>query len=173
MEDFKTVDDFPKNVDPLIAKQKEDVANMRASLLLCSETDAEAVTTALNRITILRVYHQLSRIIRFTEMMDRIEVKLYESLNSYIDTADEYDDKTWQTLLIVQKQLQTAIIESHKILEPYLLTPSLNADNLTALNNTIDSEGSDISIDKDTRNHLRSVAKQILEELDSGESSDD
>ena len=168
MEDFNTVDDLPKGIDPLLVKQREEVANMRTSLLLCSDKDASVVSTALNNITISRIYHQLARIIRFTEIMDNIEDKLYESINNYLDTADTFDDNTWQTLMAVQKQLQTTLIESHKLLEPYLELPGLNADSLTAINNTVDGEVVDTGLDKDTRNHVRDAARRILAELDDG-----
>ena len=75
MAGVKTVDGSIQSIDPLISKQKEDVAKMRASLLCCND-DPYAATQAMKSITVLRVYHQMSRIIRYLEMMDKIEDKL-------------------------------------------------------------------------------------------------
>ena len=170
---FKTVDGT-QGKDPLIVKQKEDVANMRASLLLCSSnSDLDTVTTALNNITIMRIYHQLSRIIRFTEMMDKIEEKLYDSIDSFISFADVDDSDTWKTLLFIQEKLQSTIIDSHKLLAQYLESPALNADILTLTNNTVNADNTNmLTIDKDSRNRLRDSAQQILVELNRGAVND-
>jgi hypothetical protein len=70
--------------NPIVQRQKEDVAKMRASLLSCNDESGIPVSRALQDITIMRIYHQLTRIIRFTEMMDKIEDRLYEAIDYQI-----------------------------------------------------------------------------------------
>ena len=105
MGDFKTVEDSVRIHDPLLRKQKEDVAKMRASLLSCSD-DPTSSTTALKNITVLRVYHQISRIIRYLEMMDKIEDKLYESIDYQLDNLNTSNPVTWMQLLTLQERMQ-------------------------------------------------------------------
>ena len=175
MGDLKTFEDSDNtvsfdSVDQLCAKQKEDVAKMRASLLACSDSPISA-KQASNNITILRVYHQISRIIRYTEMCDKIEDKIYQSLDSTLASSDADDPKTWSMLLTAQERLQNLLINSHKLLEPYL-----NLKNFTDIEvtSTEDSRSSDaMNLDAAAREKIRTNAQKVLSELSiSGGASD-
>ena len=152
-------------LDPLLSKQKEDVARMRASLLTCS-TDISNTSTALRNITVLRVFHQVSRIIRYLEMMDKIEDKLYASIDAALDRMDEDSPTTWMALLNIQSRLQANMLESHKLLQPYL-----NIKEFSVMDMTINSSQDEIStgnilLSKESRDRLRTSAQQVLEALD-------
>lgn len=168
MNDFETVDRLPSSVDPLIRKQKEDVAKMRASLLAC-QYDPSSTATALRNITVLRVFHQVSRIIRYLEMMDKIEEKLYASIEASMDRMDIESPVTWMHLLNIQERLQKNLIESHKLLQPYL-----NVQEIGILDSTLtasqDELGSgDVLLSKDSRDRLRVSAQQVLAALDASD----
>lgn len=175
MKDVKTVDSPLTIQDPLIAKQKEDVAKMRASLLCCSD-DPFTATQAMKNITVLRVYHQISRIIKYIEMMDKIEDKLYESIDIQLDNFDAHNPVTWMTLLTMQERLQKNLIDSHKLLEPYLKQMKDIEEFVVVSERVIDSEYSDSNlISKESREKLRSSAQQVLSILgpiEEGASSD-
>lgn len=167
MDDSKTVrsDDISVNtLDPLYSKQKEDVARMRASLLACTG-DPMSVKTALHNITVMRVYHQITRIIRYTEVMDKLENKLYEAIEHSVETLDSDNPSTWIALLGIQEKLQKAMIESHKLLQPYL-----DIENLTFLDEVqhhVQQEDSNRSfasmiLDQDSRDKLRTGAQAVL-----------
>lgn len=163
MADIKTFDGTVTPSDPLIAKQKKDVAEMRASLLCCGD-DPYTTKAALQKITILRIYHQMSKVIRFLEMMDKIEAKLYESLDYTLESMDVESPTSWLVLMKMQNQLQDNMIESHKMLQPYL-------DMLNSAENFVDvyeqeqiPENSILS--QDSRDRLRIAAQSVLENLD-------
>lgn len=168
MVDLKTVDGAMKVTDPLSAKQKEDVAKMRASLLSCSGDSTDVVDTIQN-ITLLRVYHQISRIIRYLDMMDKLEDKLYQSIDSTLDKASPEDPATLLTLLRIQERLQKNMIESHKILEPYIDLSS----QLEVLQPVIVEEIDETSglLNQSSRDKVRVVAQNILNEIDNGKVS--
>ncbi len=158
-------------LDPLLSKQKEDVARMRASLLACS-TDISNTSVALRNITVLRVFHQVSRIIRYLEMMDKIEDKLYESIDAALDKMDGDSPTAWMTLLNIQSRLQENMINSHKLLQPYL-----NIQEFSMMDMTISSSQEEISpgnviLSKESRDRLRTSAQQVLEALDIEESEE-
>lgn len=170
MAEIKTVDGVVLETDPIIAKQKEDVARMRTSLLCCSD-DPNTSVNAMKKITILRVYHQISRIIRYLEMMDKIESKLYESIDYRLDNIDTHNTTAWMQLLNLQERLQRNMIESHKLLQPYLNVKEFSMDDLTS--SALPQPGSSDSImSRESRDKLRSSAQQILEALGEGDSSD-
>lgn len=162
-KDVKTVDSPQKIHDPLIAKQKEDVAKMRASLLCCSD-DPFTASQAMKNITVLRVYHQISRVIRYIEMMDKLEDKLYESLDAQLDSIDIYSPVSWMTLLTVQEKLQKNMIDSQKLLEPYVqqLATVEQYVQSTAVEQAVDDHG---LLTKESRESLRSAAQLVLESL--------
>lgn len=163
MKDVKTVDSPQKIHDPLIAKQKEDVAKMRASLLCCSD-DPFTASQAMKNITVLRVYHQISRIIRYIEMMDKIEDKLYESIDIQLDTMDTDSPVTWMTLLTIQEKMQKSMIESQKLLQPYV-------EQLSTVEQYVQSAAVEQSVDdhglltKESRESIRSAAQLVLASL--------
>ena len=88
IDNFETVEDISKSQTNILReKQKQDVAAMRTSLL-ASHMDPSLTTTSMKNIAVLRVYHQMNRIIQYTELMDKLEAKLYEALEYQIDNAD-------------------------------------------------------------------------------------
>lgn len=167
MEDFKTVE-ASAQLDPLYAKQREDVANMRTSLLMCN-IDPSLTQKAMKNITVMRVYHQIARIIKYTEMMDKIESKMYESIDYQLDNMDPARPTTWMTLLNIQERLQKTMIDSMKLIQPYL--------DLTEYT-TIEAPSSEprdtVTLDANSRERLRSSAQQVLLQLNnSGGDEDD
>lgn len=163
MDNSKTVGEAIERVDPIYAKQKEDVAKMRTSLLACGDNPLLA-KTAINQITLLRIYHQLSRIIRYTELMDKIETKLYESIERSIEHMDSNRPGTWMQLIELQTQLQRSMIESHKLLQPYLdLHDQRISDLLTVTDDTPDQ--SDMILDANSRDRIRNSAQAVLLQL--------
>lgn len=176
MTDLKTVGDAqPDNIvisDPLIRQQKEDVARMRTSLLAV-EANPELASTAIRNITVLRVYHQIARIIKYIELMDKLEDKLYESIEMTIDKANAANPSTWMTLLNIQERLQRTMQESHKLLQPYLDIQEYTYTDLTQGTSQVSSDMT--LMDKSSRDKLRDSARQVLAALEaadgSGESS--
>lgn len=169
MKDVKTVDSPLTTQDPLIAKQKEDVAKMRASLLCCSD-DMYTTTQALKNITVLRVYHQISRTIRYIEMMDKIEGKLYQSLDAHLNSLDIQNPVSWMTLLSIQEKLQKCMIDSYKLLQPCIDQMKNLEDFLVVSEQVINSDyGESGLIPKESRERLRSTAQQVLSLLPSDE----
>ena len=166
MSDFKTVEGSSiTKMDPLLRQQKEDVSRMRTSLLACN-ISKESARSALQTINVTRAYHQLNRIIRYTELMDELEEKLYESIHHYVSTADPNSTATWMMLLNIQEKLQKNMIESMKLLQPYM-------DNMQQLTEelTVDVEEDRkraLPFNAETREHLRNSAKKVLMELNAG-----
>jgi hypothetical protein len=164
---FKTVEGTVGTVDPLIAKQREDVARMRTSLLAC-DANPQLASTALKNVTVLQVYHQISRIIRYTELCDKLESKLYESMDSLIDRLDTDSNLTINALLNAQERLQKLMIESNKMLAPFLdmtsYIESVRVDDASEDN----APKATIALDATRREKLRNSAKQVLLELNVG-----
>lgn len=152
--------------DPLYSKQREDVAKMRTSLLACSD-DPVTSTKALQNITVLRVYHQVSRIIRYLEMMDKIEDKLYESLDYRLEHMDIENPTSWMMLLNVQERLQKNLIESHKLLQPYLNVEEFSLQSLMPVSTSTSAveSGAAAVLPKSSRDKLRQSAQQVLAAL--------
>ena len=158
--------------DALYSRQREDVAKMRASLLACSD-DPITSTKALQNITVLRVYHQVSRIIRYLEMMDKIEDKLYQSLDYKLDTLDVENPTSWMMLLSIQEKLQRNLIESHKLLQPYLNVEEFQLQSLMPVSTSPSVENGAASVlPKSSRDKLRQSAQQVLAALEEVESND-
>ena len=165
MNNLKTVEDSVTSTDPLYLKQREDVAKMRTSLLAC-DLDPSLTTTSMKNIAVLRVYHQMSRIIKYTEMMDKIENKLYEAIDYTLDNMDTSRATSWMTLLKIQEQLQKNMIESQKILQPFLDLTEFMTENAAPKDDN--SPAQTISMDANKREKLRSTARQVLAELNVG-----
>lgn len=163
--------------DALYSRQREDVAKMRTSLLACSD-DPITSTKALQNITVLRVYHQVSRIIRYLEMMDKIEDKLYESLDYRLEHIDVENPTAWMMLITVQEKLQKNLIESHKLLQPYLNIEEFSLQSLMPVASTSSAveSGATAVLSKSSRDKLRQSAQQVLaalNDLDATEGSGD
>lgn len=158
MNDLKTVEGSTIiTTDPLSAKQHEGVAKMRASLLACSEP--ELVPATIKQITTQRVIHQVARIIRYIDMMDKIEDALYTSIDRTLDSIDSTPGPmAMATLLTLQERLQNNMINSHKILEPYLNI----VDQVDMMPEAV--EPNEI-YDRSTRDKVRSAAQLLLAEL--------
>lgn len=168
MGDLKTFETsiISNSEDALISKQREDVAKMRTSLLVCS-TNSKLASRSLKNITVLQIFHQISRIIRYTEICDKLEAKLYSNIDSIVDNSDDQSIMTLNLLLNMQERLQKLMIESNKMLAPFLdMTAYIDSVNF-------DSDESDevhttINLDSTKREKLRNSAKQVLLELNVG-----
>lgn len=168
MADLKTVEVGSKELlDPLYAKQKEGVANMRASLLACSN-DPTIAKQAINNITVLRIYHQIARIIKYTEMCDKIEQKIYESLDKTIENSNINSPSTWMVLLDAQERLQKLLIESHKMLQPYLELQDQSILELTQQMDDAANAPVSVGLDAQSRDKLRVSAQAVLLQLNVG-----
>ena len=149
-------------IDPILKQQQEDVSKMRTSLLSCNGDPAN-FRQAISNITVLRIYHQLTRIIRYTELMDKLEEKVYDSLSRTIDNADPNSSGTWLMLMEVQEKLQKMMISSHKLLQPYL---DIGDYNVSAMIASTDTSATNIPLDSTTRDALRANAQAVLALLD-------
>lgn len=145
----------------LYSEQIKDVENMRNCLLSIDKTDPNAFKKAILNTTLLRVYHQLERIIRYTELMDKIEDRIYQSIEMKLDNADPDDEDIWQTLIPIQERLQRSMIESHKLLEPYLNMEQLSSLEVVQEQDPADSFTSMI-LDQEARERVRTGAQQLL-----------
>ena len=159
MSNLKTVEDSTAILDPLYAKQKEDVAKMRTSLLACTD-DANMAKKAIQNISTLRAYHQIARILRYLDLMDRLEDKLYQSIDRTIENSNIESSSTWMMLISIQERLQKSMIESHKLLQPYLDLQEFSIVELTAQSDTYSQ--SDIILDADARDRVRTSAQAAL-----------
>ena len=149
--------------DPLTVVQNESISRMRNALLSLSIEDSTSVKTTIQQITVLRIYHQLVRIVKYLDIMDKLEDKLYESIDAQLMTMDAYDSSTMQELLLVQSSLQKSMIESHKLLQPYLEIENLSIGELMP-DTTTDAKTS--IIPETSREKLRIAAQTLLSELD-------
>lgn len=157
MEDLKTVEGSIITPDPLSAKQREGVAKMRTSLLACS--DPELVPATLKQITAQRIVHQVTRIVRYIDMMDKIEDALYASIDRTLEGIQSSPGPmAMATLLTLQERLQNNMINSHKILEPYLTI-------VDDVDWAPDELPADSIYDRATRDKVRSAAQLLLAEL--------
>lgn len=162
----KTVTSGSEILDPLYMKQQMDVEEMRSSLLSFSCGDPNSARNAVHRITVMRFYHQLSRIIRYTDMMDKIEAKLYESIDASLDKMNTSSPATWMTLVTLQEKLQKCMIESQKLLDPYLDMKTLAFTEVPS--QEVESSDHSISIlEQSSRDRLRQGAQEVLAALQS------
>lgn len=160
-EDIDNIDS--SLVDPLLRQQKEQAEQMRTALLTCKKEDLTSAKVALQNIAILQVYHQVARIIRYTEMMDRIEDKLYASIDMNLAEMDECDPSTMLMLLKVQSQLQDAMVQSQKLLEPYM---NIDLESIAPPQDIDENSSFGVAIlPKESRNAIRNGAQALLTEL--------
>lgn len=160
MAEFKTVEEHYTSSDALAQKQKQDVAEMRASLLACSD-DPTTVVPAMKKITVLRVIHQMCRIIRYLDIMDRIEDKLYAAIDDTLINLESEDPTTWVALLNMQDRLMHNMIDSHKLLEPYLSIQEMGMMDMAVSAVTVPEEHGSI-ISREARENLRMNAQNVL-----------
>jgi len=167
-ESLDTSDTF---IDPLLKEQKQQAEQMRSALLNCKKNDITSAKVALQNIAVLQVYHQVAKIIRYTEMMDRIEDKLYDSIDMNLSGLDSADPATMLLLLKVQSQLQESMVLSQKLLEPYMnidlaaIAPPVEINENTSFGAAI--------IPKESRNVIRNGAQALLTELRNAENRPD
>lgn len=166
----KTSHDDEVVLNPLAARQKEDVAKMRSSLLSCSEDTGISISAAMKNLTILRVYHQLTRIVKYTEMMDRIEAKLYAAIDYELDTCSMDQPETLVRLLALQERLQKSMIESQKLIEPYLNMELFNIVDLapSAVTDSTDNPITKQLMTSESRDKVRATAQNVLNMLNEG-----
>lgn len=145
----------------LFAAQSRDVEEMRNQLLTFNKTDPNAARKAIQNVTVLRVYHQLERIVRYTEMMDQIEDRIYQSIQAKLENSDPDDDSIWGTLIPIQERLQRMMIESHKLLEPYLTMEQLTALEVPKEEDPATSFTSMI-LDQESREKVRTGVQQLM-----------
>lgn len=167
MSDIKTFDDHQENypiVDQLYSAQKEGVSKMRASLLASSPENPNSMVGAIQKITVMRIYHQLIRIIKYTEMMDKLEAKMYSAIDHQLDTMGD-NLGTASILLKMQSELQKSMIESHKLLQPYM---DIKEFSVVDLMPTEEVESNVVSLDTEKRDAIRTKARLLLNELNAG-----
>jgi len=155
-------------VNPLDTKLKKDVERMRTSLLACTDENGISPKSAVQMVTALRVEHQMTRIVRYLDLMDKIEAKLYDAIEQQLDRLDPTRLSTIELLMNYQERLQDAMIQSHKLLQPYLSIDTFSALDLTittASNATqVATTGIEI-LPSESRDRLRTSAKAIIMEL--------
>jgi len=122
----------------------------------------------LQNITTLRIYHQVSRIIRYLDQMDKIEEKLYNSIDVALDQLNPGISSV-SLLLDMQERLQKIMIESHKLLQPYLDIQTYTISSSD--DGEVSEESKLMSVDE--RNRLRTSAQAVLLELNRGGVVDD
>ena len=165
----ETVDNSNTVENPIVARQKEDVAKMRTSLLSCSKENGVSTMRAIQDITVMRVYHQLTRIIRYTEMMDKLEDKLYAAMDYQIDNADITDSNTLVMLMDIQEKLQKSMIESHKLLQPYMDLQEFSVVDLVQDTGSDDNPITKTLITSESRDKIRYLAKNVIDVLAAGD----
>jgi len=150
-------------VNPLLREQTEQAAQMRDALLTCRKNDVTSAKVALQNIAVLQVYHQVARIIRYTEIMDRLEDKLYASIDANLSSMDDFDPNTMILLTKIQSDLCKSMVLSQDMLKPYMdidldsIAPPRDVNDDTAFGAAI--------IPKESRNAIRNGAQALLTEL--------
>lgn len=150
------------DVDPLLKEQKNQVDQMRSTLLSFNKNDMNSAKRAIQNITVLRIYHQIARIIKFTEMMDLLEDKLYESMIANIGEMDSYDPTTMLMLMKVQSQLQETMVQSQQLIKPYL---DMDLEAIAPAPELEDTSFGVAIIPQESRNNIRVGAQALLTEL--------
>lgn len=170
-EELKTVGGEPKDitptddglVNPLLTEQVEQAAQMRDALLVCRKSDIHTAKVALQNISVLYIYHQVARIIRYIEVMDRLEDKLYASIDANLSQMDEFDPATMMMLTKVQCDLQKSMVISQDMLKPYM---DIDLESIAPMKevNGEESFGATI-LPRESRNAIRNGAQALLTEL--------
>ena len=153
-------------LNPLLTRQREGVARMRAALLASTDDNNVTMRQAIQNITAMRIYHQLTRLIKYTEVMDALEDKLYESISDTVVTATATDPTTWIALLNIQERLQKNMIDSHKLLQPYLDVAEFNVVDLVDTPSDEDEPGTGLAISSQSRDNIRIKAQAILSQIE-------
>ena len=150
-------------VDPLLFEQQEQVHLMRSALLTCRTSSISTAKGALQNIAVLQVYHQVARIIRFIERMDRLEDKLYDSMDMCISGMDSADPATLLMLVKVQGDLQKTMLLSQEMLKPYM---DIDLESLAPMKDVTEDTPFGVAIiPKESRTAIRNGAQALLTEL--------
>lgn len=175
MADIETFGGSVISMDPLYEKQKENVTKMRSALLSCSSDNLSSASAkqALKNITAMRIYHQIARIIKYLDLMDKVEDKLYKSIESTLDRLDENSMGTWHMLIGIQSQLQKTMIESHKLLQPYLELQDIQVIDLIPSAESSTEISSANVIPAESRQKIRDAAGCVLQSLEALDDSKD
>lgn len=166
MGDIKTFDGG-NHRDPLITQQKESISRMRTALLSCTLDNPLSIKQSINQVTVLRIYHQVTRIVRYLDMLDKLEDKIYKLIEEKM-AVTELDDPDLNTailsqLLVVNESLQKTMVSSHKLLEPYMNVEAFGITELMPINAATDSEI--LIMSPDSREKVRNTAQQVLSAL--------
>ena len=159
----KTFGQDLSSYDPLSNLKRESIDRMKMALLSSSLDDPLSVVSAVKGVTVMRVYHQVVRIVQYLDLMDRLEAKLYYAIDRELENDQPDDYLTISKLLKIQEQIQKSIIESNKLLAPYLEMEQYQTFNeieeVTPVSDDI------LELDNTKRNLLRENAGQILSDL--------
>lgn len=166
ISDITTLDTNTKQADTLDVQQQSDVSAMRSALLNCDRGDATSVSFALQTIFSMRLFHQISKLIKYTEHMDKVEQKMYESMDRYMDNLDITDTSGWLVLMNAQEQLQRIMLNSQKLLEPY------SNVSLYIPEQPVEESFGNGLLDQNERKKLRESAQLILDTLKESEEKD-
>lgn len=163
----KTVGGVPEDtslsiVDPLLVAQKDKVDSMRSAYMALNYNDLTDAKRTIQSVTVMRIYHQVGRIIHFTEVMDQLEDKIYDSILMNIGGMDSADPATMLMLLKVQSDLQNTMIQSQQLIKPYLDMDISTIAPPVEMQET--SFGVSI-ISQESRSNIRSGAQALLTEL--------
>ena len=145
----------------LFNEQVHDVDSMRRNLLSFDKSDPNAARKAIQNVTLLRVYHQLERIVRYTEMMDKLEGRIYQSIDAKLLNSDPDDTDLYLQLIPIQDRLQKMMIESHKLLEPYLAMEQLAALDVPKDEDPANSFTS-MLLEQESREKVRTGVQQLM-----------
>ncbi len=158
---FDSAEEIQKwETDPIYQKQKEGVDRMRTALLSCPSEDYLSTKYAIKQVTALRIYHQMMRIVSYTELMDKLEAKLYQSIEYAIDNSSPTNQSTWMMLLSIQEKLQKNMLESQKLIEPYL---NMEFPEDITNEKELDHDG---ILNADSREKIRLGARTVLSQLE-------
>lgn len=155
--------------DPISSMKAEAIDRMKVALLSASLDDPLSAASAIRQVTIMRVYHQVSRIVQYLDLMDKLESSLYKSIEFELDMINsggciENNFQAVTKLLAIQEKLQKAIIESNKLLAPYLDMEQYPAFN--AIEASTPVSANILEVESTQRNLLRENAGSILKELE-------
>lgn len=156
---------FDEKMNPLASAMRESTSRMQTALLAANMESPNEVASALRQVTMLRAHHQVMRIVRFLELMDDIEEKMYESIELDMRTMELTESDTWAKLMTIQTNLQKNIIESNKLLQPFLDMDAYPVfQEVGEAELEIDAEVLDISADK--RAQIRDTAGLLLDKIE-------
>lgn len=155
----------------LFSEQAKDVENMRRALVSFDKSDPSAARKAIQNVTLLRVYHQLERIVRYTDIIDKLEDRIYQSIEMKLMNSDPDDEDLYFTLIPIQERLQKMMIESHKLLEPYL-----SMEQLTALEVPRDEDPANsftsMLLEQESREKVRTGVQQLMSIINTFDAQD-